>query len=140
MIGLLLTIKAIFAQIMEFGWWLALGASIAVLAGLFRGLLGYIGIGIGGAAIMFVALSSNWLADDSDRVKALEAALKDAEIAAEISEAAAVQAEKDLVAEMEAAEHNANVIATLRDRLEKMDDKPDCTIDKGFFDELDKMR
>lgn len=140
MLGFLSDIKQILSQIMEFGWWLTLAAGIAVLAALFRPLLGYIGVAVGGAVLMFLALWSDWLADDSDRIKALEAQLRDAEIALDISEAARIEAQAFLEDEQEIATQNKAVLESLRKRLDKIEDKPDCKIDGGFLDELNQLR
>jgi hypothetical protein len=140
MFGILGEIKQFISQIMEFGWWLAIGGGIAVLAAMFRTLLGFVGVAIGGAAIMFLALTTGWLADDSDKIKRLEAQVRDAEIAIDIAEAGRKIAEADLLAEIEIAEHNEGVINTLRQHLDQVEDKPDCGIDKEFFDDLDQLR
>lgn len=140
MLSFFLQAKQFFAQVFELGWWLVLGGGIAFLAALFRSWLGYAGVAVGGAAIMFIAITGGWLADDSDRVKRLEQELKWEQAKRAEIEATNKVLYESLVEESQAAESNAEVMARLQDQLEEMQDRPECTTPEGFTDELKKLR
>lgn len=138
--GFLGDIKQFFAQVVALGWWIGFGAGLAFLGALFRGWLGYAGVAIGGAVLMFLAVSGNWLSDDSSKIDRLEAQLeaKKAELA--IEQATNDQLTKDLALEAEAAEANAEVTANLQRQIDAMEDRPECGVSKEFIDELKKLR
>lgn len=140
MLGLLLTIKGIFAQIMELGWWLVFGAGLAAGGAVFRNWLGYAGVALAGAVIMFFALTNHWLGDDSDRIKRLENQIRWEQAKRAEIEATNAQLQKDLAEEAEISEHNAGIMADLHARIEAMEDKPDCGVSEEFTDELKKLR
>ena len=140
MLGFLLTIKGILAQIMELGWWLVFGAGLATAGAVFRGWLGYAGVAIGGAVIMFFAISNHWLGDDSDRIKRLENQIRWEQAKRAEIEATNAQLQKDLTEEAEVAEFNAGVLADLHGQIEAMEDRPDCGVSEEFTDELKKLR
>ncbi len=61
MLGFLSDIKTFFDLFFSLGWWLVMGAGLAFAGGLLRPWLGYPGIALGGAIVMFVALTGNAL-------------------------------------------------------------------------------
>ena len=140
MIGILVTIKSYIAMVFQFGDWILLGAALALAGALFRGFLGYVGVSLAGAVIMFFALTGHWLGDDSDRIKRLEAELeaKKAELA--ITRATGEQLAKDLEAENEAAEVNAAIIADLKVMIDALPDSPECGVSEEFTDALKNLR
>lgn len=140
MLGLLSDIKQFFAQVISLGWWIGFGALLAFLGALFRGWLGYAGVAVGGAALMFLAASGNWLADDSDKIDRLER--ENARLAAKMDEIQATNKvlQESLAEEAGASEHNAGVIANLKEQIDKMADNPECGVSKEFTDELKDLR
>ena len=140
MLGFLLTIKGILAHIMELGWWLVFGAGLATAGAVFRGWLGYAGVAIGGAVIMFFAISNHWLGDDSDRIKRLENQIRWEQAKRAEIEATNKQLQKDLAEEAEVAEFNAGILADLHAQIEAMEDRPECGVGEEFTDELKKLR
>jgi len=140
MLSLLSDIKHYLSLVFQLGNWLLLGAALAFAGALFVRWLGYAGVAVGGAVIMFLAITGHWLGDDSDKLKRLEAELeaKKAELA--ISKATNNQLTADLTAETKAAVENALIANNLQKMIDALPDNPECGVSKEFTDELNKLQ
>jgi len=138
--GFLADIKQFFAQVMSLGNWLILGAALAFLGALFRKWVGYAGVAVGGAVIMFFALTGNWLADDSKKVEQLERELQWEQAKRAEIEATNKALHVTLQEEADANEANAETFANLKAQIDALQDQPECGVGEGFTDELKKLR
>lgn len=140
MIGILGEIKAWIGLLASLWVWLAIGGAIGFLGGLFRQWLGYPGVAVMGAAIMFAFVFFNWAADDSDKIARLEAENKALTLKAKELRLTA-EALRDTLGELsKAAQHNEAVMTDLRAKLDAMPDRPECVIDKDIVDELNRIK
>lgn len=140
MFGILGEIKQFFATVMSLGSWLILGAALAFLGAMFRNWVGYAGVAVGGAVIMFFALTGQWLGDDSKKIAQLEA--ENRAKAAKIEEIAATNAvlTEHLEDSREVDAENRDKIARLNAKIDAVEDIPECALPEGFVDDLDDLR
>ena len=138
--GFLADIKQFFAQVMSLGNWLILGAALAFLGALFRKWVGYAGVAVGGAVIMFFALTGNWLADDSKKVEQLERELQWEQAKRAEIEATNKALHVTLQEEADANEANEATFANLKAQIDALQDQPECGVGEEFTDELKKLR
>jgi len=112
--------------------WLAAGA-VAALAGRVLPVVPAMVVGA-----VFVAGTAYWVNPASkDALKAQNRALmaKRDELVLTTREL-----EKTLSTLLRASEDNEKIVEDLRDQLANMEDRPECIIDKGIVDELNKIR
>jgi len=122
MLSLLSDLKQYANLVFQLGNWLILGAALAFLGALFRNWVGYAGVAVGGAVIMFFAITGNWLGDNSARVKQLEQQLRWEQAKRSEIEATNAALNKTLEEEIEVNEENAKTLTTLEKRIDEMDD------------------
>jgi hypothetical protein len=145
MISAVIAIKAFFASVMALASFLILGAAIAFVGWMIArffgpslsGLIAALGVG---AAVMFLAVTGNWLADNSKQVAELKRALELKQAKLEEIRATSEALRETLARLSEAAQYNEGVMTDLRAKLDAVPDKPDCMIDEGIVDELNKIR
>jgi hypothetical protein len=140
MLGLLSDIKGYVSQIFQLGDWLILGAALAFLGAMFQRWLGYAGVAVSGAIIMFLAITGHWLGDDSNRIKRLEAELQTKKLELAVEQATGDQLQMDLAREIEVSITNADIVDNLQQQINAMEDTPECGVSEEFTDELKKLR
>ena len=140
MFGLLGDIKGWISQIFQLGDWLILGAGLAFLGAMFQRWLGYAGVAVSGAVIMFLAITGHWLGDDSDKIKRLEAALQTKKLELAVENATNDRLQQDLAREISIAKGNEAVSNNLYAQIQAMKDLPECGVSKDFTDELKKLK
>jgi len=139
--GILATLKGYWHAITSAGDWLLWGAAICVVGWAFARM--YISIILAaavGAGIMFFAVSYHWTGNQDKEIAQLRAELADARVAKDIADAATDEAQKNLLTELEITKENDAKIATLKNKLDEVINRPDCKINGDFLDELDKLR
>ena len=140
MIGVIGEIKEWIGLVTSLWVWLAVGGALGFLGGLFRPLLGYAGVALGGAIIMFVFVLNDWAGDRSDeidRLKAINAALQAKQLELRLTEAE----HRKLIERLgEAAAHNEKQIAELEKILEAVPEDPDCALPEDYRDALRNIR
>jgi hypothetical protein len=137
------TISGFFSTILTLANFLILGAVVAFAGWLtsrifgpsLSGLLGALALGSG---IVFFSVTNHWLT--SDRERHLQAELRMKEIKLAEIQATNAQLQVHLSLESEVAAGNADIIADLQKKIDKMGAKPDCGVPKDFTDELKKLR
>jgi len=140
MLSLLSDLKQYANLVFQLGNWLILGAALAFLGALFRNWVGYAGVAVGGAVIMFFAITGHWLGDDSKKLEQLERELKWEQAKRAEIEATNKVLNQTLKEEADANEANVDTLANLKSKIEKMEDKPECGVSEEFTDELKKLR
>lgn len=137
MISLFFTIKGFFNDLMSIGLWLALGAGIGALATVLRPLWGLLGNAAMGAALMAVVILGDWLGDDSERIKKLEAEKYALELKQEELRRTSEALRNTLAKLSDAALHNEKAMERLKSKLESV---PECTIPEDVINEILDIR
>ena len=137
MIAIWFAVKAALAALSQFAIFLGAGAAIGAAASILRPWLGILGNAAMGAIAVGVAVLSGWAADDSDRVRALQAENERLERKATELRLTQAALRETLAALGDAAAHNEKVMTDLRSKLDSI---PDCTIPEDVTDELRKIQ
>jgi hypothetical protein len=140
MIGLWYDIKGWIDLVVSLWIWLAIGGAIGFLGGLFRPWLGFPGVAIGGACIMFAFMLADWAGDNSftvDKLKAenarLEAKQRELRYTAEALR-------KALKEEAEAQAENEETISRLKEKVGALPESGDCLVPTDIIEELNAIR
>ena len=140
MLGLLSSIKGFFSQIFDLMSWLLLGAGIGFTAALFKPWLGYAGAAAIGAIAMFVAITGNWLGDDSKELARLK--LENHRQLVKIEEIRATNSalQKNLAEGREAMAKNIVTLSKLNEAIDTISDNPQCDVPKDIRDAINDIR
>jgi hypothetical protein len=140
MIGLWYDIKGWIDLVVSLWIWLAIGGAIGFLGGLFRPWLGFPGVAIGGACIMFAFMLADWAGDNSSTVERLKA--ENARLEAKQRELryTAEALRKTLKEEAEAQAENEETISRLKEKVGTLPEGGDCLVPTDIIEELNAIR
>ena len=136
MLEVFFTLKGLLAQAAALWVYITLGAAIAFLGGLFKPWLGYPGVALGGALLMFGVMLGGWASDNRGQVERLKAENAMLEVKQRELRYTGEALRKTLADMSEAQIHNEAVTARLREKLDSMPDNPDCMIVEDVLNEL----
>ena len=140
MIGLWYDIKGWIDLAVSLWVWLAIGGAIGFLGGLFRPWLGFPGVALGGACIMFAFMLAEWSGDrtgEVERLRAQNAILQAKQLELRLT---AAELRKTLKEDAEAQAENEKTLARLKEKLDALPKDSDCSVPSDIVDELDAIR
>lgn len=127
-------------NVFDLAYWLIFAAALPFLWPVFRFFKAALLSPAAAAVLMFFALTEHWLDDaNEERLKRLEAEIRDQKIALATANAK-IDEERKFASEWEeAAKHNQAALIKIQKQIEALD-REECATPGEFFDELDKLR